>query len=60
MIVTPQHSNAILECDHLLSEREIRRIKADLQAIGIAAVILPMGVSVAGMATCGLEDEDDG
>ena len=41
-----------------LPEHEIQRIKAELQAIGFAAVLLPVGVSVAGMATCGLEDDE--
>lgn len=59
MIVTPQHSAAILETDHPLTVLEVQRIKAELQAIGFAAVLLPVGVSVAGMATCGLEDEDE-
>lgn len=59
MRIVQQSSSAILEVDHHITEREARRIKADLQAIGIAAVILPMGVSVAGLAGCALNEDED-
>ena len=50
MRIVQQTGSAILETDHELSPRETQRIQAQLQAIGIEAVILPMGVSVACMA----------
>ena len=59
MRIVQQASSAILETDHPLTVRETRRIMAQLQAIGIASVILPMGVSVAGMAECALMDDDE-
>ena len=57
--VSPQRGNAVVETDHALSEREHRRILADLQSIGLRAIILPVGVSLAHVAQCGLDDEDD-
>ena len=59
MRIVQQSSSAILETDHPLTVREQRRIMAELQAIGIASVILPMGVSLASMAECALRDDDE-
>lgn len=59
MQLTPQHGTAVVETDHALSEREHRRILADLRRIGIEAVILPVGLSLAHVAQYGLDDEDD-
>lgn len=59
MDISRQHSSCILECDHPISERERRRVLAELQALGFRAVLLPPGITVAGMASCGLEDDDD-
>ena len=58
MRIVQQSSSAILETDHPLTVREQRRIMAELQAIGIASVILPMGVTVAGLAGCALSEDD--
>ena len=59
MQLTPQHGTAVVETDHALSEREHRRILADLQSIGLRAIILPVGVSLSHVAQCGMDDEDD-
>ena len=59
MQLTPQHGTAVVETDHALSEREHRRILADLQSIGLRAIILPVGVGLAHVAQCGMDDEDD-
>lgn len=59
MDISQQHSSCILECDHPISERERRKVLAELQAIGVRAVLLPMGISLASMASCGLEDDED-
>lgn len=59
MILSPQHGTCVVETDHQLSEREHRRILADLQSIGLRAIILPVGVSLSHVAQCGLDDEDD-
>lgn len=59
MVIVPQHGSCILETDHALPEREKRRMLAELQAIGFRAVLLPMGVTIGAVATCGLDDDDD-
>lgn len=59
MILSPQHGTCVVETDHQLSEREHRRILADLQSIGLRAIILPVGVSLSHVAQCGLDDDDD-
>ena len=59
MILSPQHGTCVVETDHQLSEREHRRILADLQSIGLRAIILPVGVSLSHVAQCGLDDEGD-
>ena len=59
MQLTPQHGTAVVETDHALSEREHRRILADLQSIGLRAIILPVGVSLAHVAQCGLDEDDE-
>jgi len=58
MQLTPQHGTAVAETDHELTERQRRRILSDLQSIGIRAIILPVGVSLAHVAQCSLDDED--
>lgn len=59
MQITPQHGTAVVETDHPLSDREHRRILADLQSIGIRAIILLVGVTLSHVAQCGLDDEGD-
>lgn len=56
--ITPQYGSAVVEIDHDLTERQRRRIMADLQSIGLRAVILPVGVSLAHVAQSGMDDED--
>ena len=55
----PQSGVAVIETDHDLTHAKAERVKADLRAIGIEAVILPMGLSLAHVAQCALDDEDD-
>ena len=50
---------AVIETDHDLTPREQERILAQLQGLGIKGMILPVGVSLAHVAQCGLDDEDD-
>lgn len=57
--IAPQHGTAVVEIDHELTPRQRERVLADLQSIGLRAVILPVGVSLAHVAQCGLDDEDD-
>ena len=59
MDLTPQHGAAVVETDHPLTERERERIMADLQSIGLRAVILPAGVTLSHVAVQGLEDEGE-
>ena len=59
MLIHPQHSTAVIETDHDLTEREKRRILADLQSVGVHAVILPVGVTLAHVAVHGLDDDED-
>lgn len=60
MLIHPQHSTAVIETDHELTEREKRRILADMKSVGVHAVILPVGVTLAHVAVQGLDDEDEG
>lgn len=53
-----QTGSAILETDRPVTPLELERVKAELQSIGISAVILPMGMRVASMAECSLEDDE--
>lgn len=57
-----QSQVAVLETDHVIPQLERERILSDLQAMGIRAMILPVGVTLAHVADQGLEpdDEDDG
>lgn len=55
----PQSGVAVLEVDHDLTHAKAERVKAELRAIGIEAVILPMGLSLAHVAMRGMDDEDD-
>lgn len=55
----PQHGTGVVETDHALSPREKEAILADLQSIGLRAIILPVGVSLSHVAQCGMDDEDD-
>lgn len=50
---------AVLEVDHDLTHAKAERVKAELRAIGIEAVILPVGVTLSHVAQCGMDDEDD-
>ena len=59
MDIAPQHGVAVLEADHALTDRERERILSQLQSIGIKGVILPMGVTLAHVAQCGMDGEDD-
>ena len=54
-----QNGVAVVETDHALTARESELVKADLRRIGIEAVILPVGLSLAHVAQCGMDDEDD-
>ena len=54
----PQHSTGVVETDHDLSPREKEAILADLQSIGLRAVILPAGVSLAHVAAQGMDGDD--
>lgn len=54
-----QRGSCIVETDHPLSDREKGRIEAELQAIGLRAVILPAGVTLSHVAVQGLEDEGE-
>ena len=55
----PQSGVAVLEVDHDLTHAKAERVKAELRAIGIEAVILPVGVTLSHVAQCGMDDEDD-
>lgn len=55
----PQHGSAIIETESQLTPRQSERILAELQAIGFAAVILPPGVTVATVAECRIQDDDE-
>ena len=55
----PQSGVAVLEVDHDLTHAKSERVKAELRAIGIEAVILPVGVTLSHVAQCGMDDEDD-
>ena len=59
MHMAPQHGTAVVETDHELTDRQRERVLADLQSIGLRAIILPVGVSLAHVAQCGMDDEDD-
>lgn len=50
---------AVLETDHELTTREHERILAQLQGLGIKGMILPVGVTLAHVDQCGMDDEDD-
>lgn len=54
-----QTSVAVLECDHVIPQRERERILSDMQAMGIRAMILPVGMRLAHVADQGLEPDDD-
>ena len=57
--ISPQWGNGVVETDHELTPKQQERILADLQSIGLRAIILPVGVSLSHVAQCGLDDEDD-
>ena len=59
MILSPQHGTCVVETDHQLSEREHRRILADLQSIGLRAIILPVGVTLSHVAQGCLDEDED-
>lgn len=60
-MVVPQYGAAVLETDHPMTERDKARVLAELQAIGLRAVLLPCGVSLVHAATQELDcDEGDG
>lgn len=48
-----------METDHPLSDREKGRIEAELQAIGLRAVILPCGVSLAHVSAQCMDEDDE-
>ena len=50
---------AVLETDHVIPQLERERIMADMQAMGIRAMILPVGVRLAHVADQGLGPEGD-
>ena len=57
--IVPQHGTGVVETDHDLTPKQQQRILSDLQSVGIRAIILPVGVSLAHVAQCGLDDEGD-
>ena len=59
MHLSPQHGTGVVETDHELTPKQQERILADLQSIGLRCIILPVGVSLAHVAQCGMDDEDD-
>lgn len=59
MHISPQTGTGVVETDHELKPAQRERILADLQSIGLRAIILPVGVSLSHVAQCGLDDEDD-
>lgn len=59
MFVAPQHGTAVVETDQELTAKQQERILADLQSIGLRAVILPAGVTLSHVAQCGMDDEGD-
>ena len=59
MDIAPQHGVGVVEIDHELTPSQKERILADLQSVGLRCIILPVGVSLAHVAQCGLDDEDD-
>lgn len=59
MFVAPQHGTCVVETDHELKPAQRERILADLQSIGLRAIILPVGVTLSHVAQCGMDDEDD-
>ena len=50
---------AVMECDRDIPQLERERILAQMQAMGIGAMILPAGVTLAHVADQGLEPDDD-
>ena len=54
-----QSGVAVLETDHELTNAKAERVKAELRAIGIEAVILPVGMSLVHAAVQGMDDEGD-
>lgn len=54
-----QSQVAVLETDHVIPQRERERILSDMQAMGIRAMILPVGVRLAHVADQGLEPDDE-
>lgn len=57
--ISPQWGNGVVETDHELKPAQRERILADLQSIGLRAIILPVGVSLSHVAQCGLDDDDE-
>ena len=55
----PQSGVAVLEVDHDLAHAKSERVKAELSAIGLRCIILPVGVTLSHVAQCGMDDEDD-
>jgi len=55
----PDDHSAIIESTTPLSPRQVEALKAELQAAGYRAVILPPGCTVAAVAYRGEDDEDD-
>ena len=53
----PQHGTAVIETDHELTPRDRERILADMQSVGLEAVILPVGVTLVHVAMAGMPDE---
>ena len=54
-----QSQVAVLETDHVIPQAERERILSDLQAMGIRAMILPVGVRLAHVTDQGLDTDDD-
>lgn len=54
-----QSGVAVLETDHELTNAKVERVKAELRAIGIEAVILPVGMSLVHAAVQGMPEDDE-
>lgn len=54
-----QSQVAVMECDRDIPQLERERILAELQAMGIRAMILPVGMRLAHVADQGLDTDDE-
>lgn len=54
-----QRGSCIVETDHHLTHREREHIMAELQGIGLRAVILPAGVTLAHVSAQCMDEDDE-